>query len=367
MARDGIYDDSVARSGPCKFCISCRLVSAHDPDLLRDCAHIFSPSPTQQQKSPNGSPVIQYRATSKLLPSYEYVVVGSGPGGGPLAARLAIAGHSVLLIEAGDDQGSAIQEQVPALNLASTEYGPMKWDYYVNHYSNVSRQSLDTKMTYDTPSGGLFVNGISGQKTPPAGSTPKGILYPRAGTLGGCGSHNALITVYPHESDWTGIQKLTGDASWAPTAMRKYFERLEDVDYTPSSLIGHGSSGWLTTSLTSLALIISDLKIISLIAAAGSAMGETWTGSVLSTILGLAQVLGRDLNSGLAGRDTSTGLYQIPLAVKSGARNGPREFILSTANAVKSDGSRKYILDIQLNTLVTKVRDNNFTWNEKAN
>lgn len=30
---------------------------------------------------------------------YEYVVVGSGPGGGPVAARLAIAGYKVLLIE----------------------------------------------------------------------------------------------------------------------------------------------------------------------------------------------------------------------------------------------------------------------------
>ncbi|KAL5441575.1 hypothetical protein PMIN06_009309 [Paraphaeosphaeria minitans] len=36
--------------------------------------------------------------------TYEYIVVGSGPGGGPLAANLARAGHSVLLFEAGDDQ-----------------------------------------------------------------------------------------------------------------------------------------------------------------------------------------------------------------------------------------------------------------------
>lgn len=36
--------------------------------------------------------------------TYEYIVVGSGPGGAPLAANLARAGRSVLLLEAGDDQ-----------------------------------------------------------------------------------------------------------------------------------------------------------------------------------------------------------------------------------------------------------------------
>jgi len=33
---------------------------------------------------------------------YDYVVVGSGPGGGVVASNLARANYSVLLIEAGD-------------------------------------------------------------------------------------------------------------------------------------------------------------------------------------------------------------------------------------------------------------------------
>lgn len=64
------------------------------------------------------------------LDEYEYVVVGSGPGGGTLAyvapefrhttiltcfhsANLARAGHSVFLIEAGQDHGNTPLQRIP--------------------------------------------------------------------------------------------------------------------------------------------------------------------------------------------------------------------------------------------------------------
>lgn len=128
--------------------------------------------------------------TSEAGVDYDYVVVGSGPGGGPLAARLAIAGHKVLLLDAGDDQGDAIVQQVPALQLQSVEYEDQKWDYFVQHYQDLDRQEKDSKMTYRTPSGDLHVGA-----NPPANSDPLGILYPRAGTLGGCSTHNAMMLV----------------------------------------------------------------------------------------------------------------------------------------------------------------------------
>jgi choline dehydrogenase len=132
-------------------------------------------------------------------PSYDYIVVGSGAGGGPVAAALARAGFEVLLLEAGSDRGSQLLYQVPVFHGLSTEDEAMRWDYFVQHYEDSARQQADSK--YST--------------------AHRGVLYPRAGTLGGCTAHNAMITVYPHNSDWDAIAEATGDKSWRRASTRR--------------------------------------------------------------------------------------------------------------------------------------------------
>ncbi|KAL5351986.1 hypothetical protein ACLOAV_003849 [Pseudogymnoascus australis] len=301
----------------------------------------------------------KHDASAADLDSYEYIVVGSGAGGGTLAARLAVNGAKVLLLEAGDDQGESVQESIPAFFAAASEYEPMSWDFFVRHYPDDAREKLNSKATYETPSGETYVG-----TSPPDGSTFKGIWYPRAATLGGCAAHNALVTVYPHQEDWSHIQGLTGDASWDPSNMRKYWERLENNQYlTNASAIekaGHGFDGWLGVSQAADELLMEDPKLTAIYSAV-SAVTHGTPQKTIEDQSDLEDIFPIDMNTDYVGRDSIDGVYRLPIAAKDSVRTSPRDFLLATANAVNADGSKKYALEIKLNTFVTKVRFSNGT------
>jgi choline dehydrogenase len=85
-------------------------------------------------------------------------------------------------------------------------------------------------------------------------------------------------------------------------------------------------------------------------------MGKGLLGALTATVTGLAEILTLDVNTPSSSRDDDELIYQIPMSANEDyARSGPRDFVISVANATNSDGSKKYKLDIALNTLVTKV------------
>lgn len=226
----------------------------------------------------------------------------------------------------------------------------------MRHYEDEAQARRDSKMTYLIPGNddgrGEYYVGLE----PPEDAEMLGVLYPRAAALGGCAEHNAFITALPSDGDWDYIASTTGDSSWEAGNMRRYFERLEACRYLPNSVTGHGFSGWLQTRLTPLVLVLEDLKVLSLVIAAATAMGQDLAGKVIDTVAGLLEILTLDLNNDAPGRDDAEVLYQIPLTMTDEyARSSPRDFVVDTATAVNDDGTKRYKLDIALNTLVTKV------------
>jgi choline dehydrogenase len=102
--------------------------------------------------------------------SYDYIVVGSGPGGGPLAANLAKSGASVLLIEAGDDQSENLNEKVGAWFSKAGNDPLMRWDFFVKYHSDPALDRKYEHLTWRTTEGKFYV-GVD----PPAGAKQLGV------------------------------------------------------------------------------------------------------------------------------------------------------------------------------------------------
>lgn len=295
------------------------------------------------------NPILPKRQTANNT-VYDYIVVGSGPGGGPLAANLAEAGHKVLLVDAGGDSGESLLEQIPVLFPRATDDHPTtQWNYFVTRSLDPAVEARNEITSYRLPDGSIYT-GLN----PPADAVPIGTLYPRAGTLGGCSRHNALVAIRAFDNDWEAVADITGDTSWNGSIFQRYYEEIEHCDYLPNSIIGHGFNGWFWTQLTSLITAVQDLKVISIIASAASASGMSLIGIAYQTVAGLAKILSKDINA--PGRTITTGPYQMPLSMGDSTRGGARDRILQIASATDDNGNRLYHLDIKLNTLVTKVQ-----------
>ena len=208
----------------------------------------------------------------------------------------------------------------------------MAWNFFVHHYDENEQRDPKYRKEHD------------------------GVFYPRAGTLGGCTAHNAMITIVPHDSDWNGIADLTGDDSWRADTMWKYFERVERCLYRKppkpgkKNRSGHGYKGWLATSRVDPTIALGDEEVVgTILSSVRWAARRFWYRGLIRRIVRFFLTDGDDPNDKL-NRAAFEGMTStVPLATACGKRNGAREFIRSVKTTYGDQ------LTVWMETFVTRV------------
>jgi choline dehydrogenase-like flavoprotein len=336
--------------------------------------------------------LVEGRAHDRDQSQFDYIIVGSGAGGGPLAARLALAGKKVLVIEAGSDPGktkslgypkAGIGEvtRVPGYYGAASEDAEMSWMFSVRHYADTARQKLDQKYNQrpfdpNAPKQPLAEKFLDPH---PENGGKQGIFYPRSSGIGGCTAHHAMITIRPNDKDWDYIANLTGDESWRAGAMRGYFAKLERNQYIaayddflnkllgpiyrlwrrlvllfdPRAVLddgGHGFKGWAPTNLIDPFLVSTiaktDRPFFRVIVRAALAVlhgNYSLIAALKRALVRFTIVQAIDFNDVNTRRTNPEGIFLIPIGTEGGTaaddqsepgqgrRFGVREFVLTTA------------------------------------
>jgi choline dehydrogenase len=251
--------------------------------------HPFDPVPAAPRRGAPAPPVPQ-NAVRDGVREVDYIVIGTGAGGGPVAARLAEAGYRVLALDAGgmtDD----VTYRVPAFSLQASADPEMSWNFAVRHYTDPAAHGRAFMTDRD------------------------GVLYPRAAAVGGCTAHHAMLMLQPDPRDWTDLARLTGDPSFHHTEMQQHYRAVRE---------------WLPIELADPAQLLGDPKLARLLLAAAAATAAPGRDAVVDLNRGTVGGATLDPNDPALVEAGAEGFFMIPQSVRDGERRGTRERLAAT-------------------------------------
>ncbi|XP_049840000.1 glucose dehydrogenase [FAD, quinone]-like isoform X2 [Schistocerca gregaria] len=221
-------------------------------------------------------------AADRLLPEYDFVVVGGGSAGSAVAARLAeVAEWRVLLLEAGADP--PLSADIPPL-FHSLQESEVDWGY-------------------ETEPQEAACLGMEGRRC----------YWPRGKVLGGSSVLNAMLHVRGNPRDYDAWE-AAGNPGWAYRHVRPYFIKAESFEMPQEpnpwgdySAPEHGSSGPLRLTQ------------------------RAWRSPLCGAVVRAARQLGLRVGDASGGRQAGFTLQHV--AVAGGVRQSAARAYLSPAAA----------------------------------